>query len=147
MALPEVRGVRALVFRAGRGMLPIVIFNRSRSPIRLWQDGNSWGYRSVRLEYSGLGAQAGVARRREFAFKQNSPTYFTLGPSEPHVMVLELGIETWEGLVLPAAGHSSKLDLMAVYEVETDEESARHSVWSGRINAVRLPVQFEHRAS
>lgn len=126
-------------------VLLVALRNTSRSPVRVWDEGNSWGFYNLRVEITAEdGAPLGrplVVRRGPMMWFGNSPEYGVLPPGETLVRILALEgasgqrYSAWNYRPFPspaAGGPGRRLRMRVVYEVAPSPQAARLAVWTGR---------------
>ena len=112
----------------------IVLRNVSDKPQNIWQDWVSWGYFALSFELKDESGKTWVAKKILAAFNQNGPMFWTLKPNEYLVIDVCLADDQksdwqkWKGFP-----HNQAVSMRAIFEIQEDGESKKHSVWTGRV--------------
>jgi hypothetical protein len=120
----------------------VVLTNVSAKPQPVFETWNSWGYRSITFELV-LNGKKHLITKEEQSFSRNFPSTFEIPPGEAIVYPIQLD-SSWEGLPVlkddhccptTEVGGAVRIQLTAVYEVESSVDAAKQKVWVGRIRS------------
>lgn len=146
IAVPLWRGSRTVFLTSHASHFHVVLENISQDPIRIWSEACSWGYEALSFEMQTPHGMV-LIRRKSINWKQNTPDYILLNPTELQIFDIYFASEEWQRFPLPSAQHSLTLMLRAVYTVSSDPLSKRFNVWSGRLTSNTLPLLFVNHLS
>ena len=115
------------------GTIAVALHNRSSSPLRIWDDANSWGAGRWRVLL--------VRKRQVFTFHEdpdqsftrNGPGFSEIAPGGRTERTLDLNDERWRG-----AGNrriESGDVVIVLYDVPLTDEAAQYRVWYGVASA------------
>jgi hypothetical protein len=114
----------------------VVVANNSGKPINLWREWCSWGYPNLSFEVDLGDGKIVMLKKKAGEWTKNYPDFQTLKPGDLYVIPVKFDGTLWE---LPIGkGEASKardLKMRAVYHIETDEDSRKSEVWTGRIES------------
>ena len=134
---------RSLSFREPHPHFHVPIPNISTNEVRLWKEDCSWGYEALSLQVADAGANQWTAKKRPRPWRSNYPRWWLLKPSETLTIdVYFADSKVWDGFRHPPKDSSLKLNLSAVYEIQSDERTKEHQIWSGRIVSTPVEVTF-----
>ena len=133
IALPQNRhGERALQYSVRNERFHVILTNSSETPKRIWQEWCSWGYYAMSFELTDESGKTWTVKKKPREWDKNYPDYWTLGPHESLVLAVEFAdAEIWEGFPRPS-GISRTFTMRAVFEIQPDQDSKQHAVWTGR---------------
>ncbi len=137
IAVPLHNGQRSIQFGRGKHIL-VVITNVGATPIRLWSEFNSWGYRSLSFEVIDDAGKIIAVAKPEIDWDGNVPDFFDVPAHEPVVFDEELAPRVWNLPRVPT-GH---LRMRAVYRVAPDTESNKLHVWTGEARSATYDFQL-----
>jgi len=112
----------------------VVLTNVSREPQPVWEDWNSWGYRTISFEFTTADGKKVVVRRRQGYFTKNAPSTYLVQPGEHQLYPIRLD-ERWETHPALPKSDEMAITLKAVYEVTPTPEVNEYKVWTGRLES------------
>jgi hypothetical protein len=119
----------------------IEIRNNTKSELRVWRDGNSWGWWNLSFcVVMDDGRVIHIQRSKSAAFTTNGPVCEAIEPgSEATRNEIDLHDEWWE---LPKDFRYDRVQYMsAIYFVSPSKESKEKGVWTGLMVSPWVPVQ------
>ena len=107
----------------------VIISNASDKQQRIWREWCSWGYYALSFEITDQNGKKWIASKKPRGWDKNYPDFWTIEPHESLVLDVEFAeTGTWDGF--PRS--NGTFTIRAVFEVQPDEDSLKHSVWTGR---------------
>jgi hypothetical protein len=132
VAVPVRNGERRIEYRDKSTHFHVTIANTSDKPQRIWREWCSWGYFGLTFEFTDERGEKRFAKKKQRDWTYNFPDWLTLEPQESLVLDVYFGdSDTWEGFPRHEPG-SQMVTMQAVFEFRPDDESRKHSVWTGR---------------
>jgi hypothetical protein len=111
----------------------VVLTNVSDRLLRIWTEGNSWGYDALSFEISDRKGKTWRAQRKPRPWDKNVPYYLLLEPHDQMVIeVTPANPDEWEGFP-HAPDQPQTFKMRAIFEIKPDRESKRLEVWTGRV--------------
>jgi hypothetical protein len=112
----------------------VVLTNVSSEPQAVWEDWNSWGYRTISFELTTVDGKKFVVSKRPGIFTVNFPSTFLIEPGEHQVFAIRLD-QWWETHPSLPKANQTAITLKAIYEVPPTPEAAQYKVWTGRLES------------
>jgi hypothetical protein len=113
----------------------VVATNVSGQSIRLWREWYSWGYFNLTFQVTGQEGGPVEVRKVDREWTRNFPDWEIIPPGGNQVREVTFDPTTWEGLPLPEAHRSRVVRIRAIYDIQQDEETKRHGIWTGRVSS------------
>jgi len=110
--------------------LMITVSNDSQSSLRLWEDGNSWGWKAFSICMLQKDGEVIHVKRKPSDFTKNAPDFFDIAAGKSKVLSLDLDDEWW---TLPenANWKTGTVDVSVILYIRESPESLKYSVWTG----------------
>ena len=112
----------------------VVVTNKSRSPVRLWRDWSSWGYKNLSFVVTNATGKSVVTKVSK-NFSRNFADWSSLNQDDSMVFAVSFDQNEWNNAPLPEQGAGRTIRIKAVYEIPADMETERYGVWTGRITS------------
>jgi hypothetical protein len=77
---------------------------------------------------------------RTSSWDKNYPDFEEFLPGETIVRDVYFGADEWKGFPRGASDSGNPMKLQAFYKIGTDEDTAKHGVWSGSLESPALDV-------
>jgi hypothetical protein len=119
----------------------VVMTNTTDKNQPVFETWNSWGYQAVSFELilpSGKRMKASVKPQ---VFTRNFPSTYVIPPKGHQVFPISFN-EEWELVPDFKSFGTTKIKLIAIYEIFPNEESKKKMVWTGRIVSETLEAEF-----
>lgn len=117
------------------GDFQVVLTNVSDRPVRLWREWCSWGYFSLSFVVTGEDGKSVAVRKKSRGWDKNYPDATIVPPGDHFVFRVSFDDAIWQDSPLPERGRSRTVQLKAEYAVESDEQSEKLGVWTGRASS------------
>lgn len=155
IAVPQRDSRRVIDLRQSGAYFNVVVTNRSKHDLRLWETWNSWGYFNLSFDVlDENGRVVSTVSKRPRAWTVNFPSWVTIKPGEHFVLKVDFDpdIWIWGGDVgdsrpaylpfLSVMGKEPefKLNLRAVFRILPDWETIENTVWTGTVKSA--PDEF-----
>ena len=135
LVIPSDDGVARVNVSDPKAHFHVLLRNQSATPVRVWDSTFSWGYYALSLELVDEKGTRRVVRRKQTAFTRNIARAWLLEPEGYVVLNVFLGRPgEWEGLP-ELVSDCLLVQMTAVYDVASDAESRKQSVWTGRVTS------------
>ena len=124
----------------------VVLTNQSDSNIRLWEEGNSWGYFNLTFDIvDSKGKSVGTIQKMSRIWTMNVPSHLELAPNQHHVIDVDLLNFQWNVPIEPSDDGEAPPDyrLVARYSTNEGAESLGNAVWTGAIQSNPVDVKLE----
>jgi hypothetical protein len=121
----------------------ITIHNDTGGELRVWYNGNSWGWWN--LSFCAAmedGSIIHIERGANIAFTSNAPMYETIAPGKEAVRDrIDFSEKYWRYWDIPKNFNLDKVRyISAIYFVKPTKESAEKGVWTGIVVSPWVPV-------
>jgi hypothetical protein len=133
VAMPE-SGVWALDDENSH--LDVIVENAGRTPIKVYDSWNSWGWDNLKLEWTANG-KTGVVTHAARDWPKNFANTTPLQPGGATIRSVSL-YKSWEGW--PRLKDDMKLTIRAIYEVKTSD-----ATWQGKAISAPITVEINDR--
>jgi hypothetical protein len=144
IAIPETYGARVISYWNEKSHFNVVVTNPTDTPVHLWSEGCSWGYYSLTFEITDKSGKMRSVRKKPIAWSRNFPQFEVLGPQESSVFdVYFSDAEIWTGFPRPKNG-TEVVTMRAIFTNDSDEDTKKHNVWTGRLATKPMKYTFEH---
>jgi hypothetical protein len=134
---------RSLSFRIPGAHFHPIISNVSTNDIHLWKEDCSLGYETLSFEVADDAGNRWTAKKTHRNWRTNYPRWWVLKPKESLVIDVYFGdAGIWEGFRRPPKGKPLTVIVRAVFEIPADKDAKDHQVWTGRVVASPVQLQF-----
>jgi len=142
LSFPLAHQEQRFVYLDQKSHFHLLLTNKSNRPQRVWQDSNSWGYRSISFELTDASGKKWRVARKNTVFTRNIPSYHTIASGDTLVTDVYFGdLDLWDGFPLQK-GQSTTVRMRAVLDVPESPESAQFGVWTGRVESTEIEATF-----
>jgi hypothetical protein len=133
------------------GQLTVEILNRQRTPLRVWEDSNSWGAARWRLLCLRKGVLESYYQNPKQSFLFNEPSFHEVKAGGHVEQELNLNAGDWCGTSHCTAGKDRGVDgrmisfepgdfIIVIYDVPFTPENLRLDVWYGvAVASLKIP--------
>lgn len=121
----------------------IVLTNVSDRPQSVWEYWNSWGYRSISLQFITQEGQKILVTKKLEDFTRNFPSTFLLRPGEHQVFAIRLD-HWWQAHPALPDNDQPPITVKVIYEVHPTPEATKYNVWTGRVESKDYNVVLRH---
>ncbi len=158
IAVPARDSKRTIDIRKPDSHFNVVVTNRSKHDLRLWETWNSWGY--YNLSFDVLDGKDNVLYsivKRPRAWTVNGATWVTVKPGEHFVLKVDFDHDIWVRddlgddrriyvpfLALMRTTPEFKLKLRAVFQILPDDETIEKEVWTGTVKSAPDDFVIHH---
>lgn len=133
IAVPQRGNDRVLEYYGSNPHFHVIVSNVSDKPQRIWREWCSWGYDGLSFEFTDAAGKTWIATKKPGEWTKNFPDFWTIPPNESLVLeVFFADADVWEGFPRPQ-GVSEAFTMRAIFEFQPDDQSRKHSVWTGRV--------------
>lgn len=139
--------VRVVQFRSRPLRLNVLLRNTSDRPLRLWEEGNSWGFENLKLDVLALDGKTLPKPirvvRTAAGWGANGPTFSELPPGESLIREVLLegpskgvpSVWTYFNFPLPNNSEYRAIRLRAVYDIPKEAAAEKLKILTGQITS------------
>lgn len=113
----------------------VLLTNKSRRPVRVWQEWCSWGYYSLQFEAFGEDGTRHLLKKKRTSFYANFEDYVDLLSDGSVVWHVVLNPSEWEDLSWLSKDTVEHVKLRAIYTIPADDDTKKYGIWTGRASS------------
>jgi uncharacterized repeat protein (TIGR01451 family) len=123
---------------------PVVVTNLSDKPVRIWEQGCSWGNQSIFFEATEKDGALTTARLQIKPPTETVPDFYEIAPKDSSVYRIYYNdTNQWKGFPAPGPGVTKKVTMQAVLRIEPDDSEAKKlGIWTGEVRSTPREYRF-----